>query len=711
MSFLAPLFLAALAAAAVPIFVHLIQRERRKIVEFPSLMFVQRIPFQSVERRRIHNWWLLLLRLTALIAVVAAFARPFFPVDPVAAAATGDREVVILLDRSASMGYGDRWARAQAEANRVVGTLSGGDRATLVLFDDSPEETVRATSDAGTLQGAIANATVTAGATRFAPALRLAQSRLSMSGSSRKEAFLISDFQRSGWARQEDIQLPEGATLTPIPITDEQVENVAVTSVVMQREPFSGAERVTVTAAVANRGGSEVEDLEVTLEIDGRVVQRRTVALEAGASDAVLFEPITLAGANAQAVVRAGTDGLPADDTFHFVLSPTRPVSVLVVQGEDAPAQSGLYLRTALDLGREPSFQSESVAASRLTSSMLDGRSLVVVNDAALSTTAAQALVAFAERGGGVLLVLGERAPAGGNWPLLPGSLSAPVERMAVRGATLGYLDYSHPVFDEFQDPRNGSFSGMRFLKYRGLQPGGDDRVLARFDDGAAAMVERRVGAGRVIALASTLDGTWNDVPRHAMYLPLVHELSAYLAQHELSEAWQTVGRMFDISSPVGALVRDGQMGAPGATGMGVRGVVVSPSGQQVTLGAGGAESIELTEQGFYSVRLAGSGDRAPYVVAVNLAPEESDLESVAPETFLSAVSAPSGLEAGTAPMDLEPLTPADMEKRQSIWWFLLVGGLIALLAEAALSNRLSRKAGGMVRRAETGSADVQLEM
>lgn len=695
MSFLAPLFLVGLAAVAVPIIVHLIQRERRNVIEFPSLMFVQRIPYESVERRRIHNWPLLLLRLAALMAIVAAFARPFVGMDPVAAAATGDRDVVILLDRSASMGYGDRWTRAQAEATRIIDSLGGSDRATLVLFDDNPEETVRATTDRGTLRAAVGNATVSSGATRFAPALRLAQSRLGMSGSARKDAFLISDFQRSGWARQEDIQLPEGATITPVPVTDEAAQSVAVTSVVMAREAFSGAERVTVTAALANRGSNAVTRLNVALEIDGRVVERRDVDLEPGASAAVAFEPITVADSHVQGVIRAGTDALPKDNEFYFVLSPARPVPVLVMQGEEASTSAGLYLKTALDLGTEPAFRTETVASSRMTREMLEGRSVVIVNDAALTTATAELLAGFVERGGGVLLVLGERSPAGADWRLLPGTLSAPVERLTLSGGTLGFLDYSHPVFDEFKDPRNGSFAGMRFLKYRGLRPAADDRVLARFDDGAPAMVERRVGSGRVIALASTLDGGWNDVPRHAMYLPLMHELSAYLAQYEVPAAWQTVGRMFDISSPVGALVRDGQLGATGASG-GVRGVVVAPSGQQTTLGAGGAESIQLSEQGFYAVRLAGTGDRRPYVVAVNLAPEESDLASIAPETFLSTVTGRPATTAG-APMDVEPLTPAEMEKRQSIWWFLLVVGLVALLAEAALSNRLSRKAGGTV--------------
>ncbi|ODS53739.1 MAG: hypothetical protein ABS36_14065 [Acidobacteria bacterium SCN 69-37] len=688
MSFLAPIFLVGLAAVAVPILVHLIQRERRTVVEFPSLMFVRRIPYESSERRRIHNWPLLLLRLAALAAIVTAFARPFATVDPVAAAVTGDREVVVLLDRSASMGYGDRWSRAQAEARRVIDGLDTGDRATLVLFDDTPEETVRATADHGTLRAAVDNAAVSSGATRFAPALRLAQSRLATSGGARQDVFLITDFQRSGWARQEDVQWPEGATFTPIAIADEATESVAATGVVLEREAFSGAERVTVTAALANRGNSAVSRLDVALEIDGRVVERRDVDIAPESTTAVSFEPVTVSESNVQAVIRAGTDKLPQDNAFYFVLSPSRPVSVLVVQGDETPAAAGRFLSTALDLGREPAFRSEIVSSARLTPAQLEGRSVVVVNDAALGSAAAALLTSFVERGGGLFLVLGDRSPAGADWPLLPGALSAPVDRLAVRGGSFGYVDYSHPALDEFRDPRNGSLTGMRFLRYRGLRPTADDRVLARFDDGAAAMVERRVGSGRVIAFASTLDGTWNDVPRHAMYLPLVHEVTAYLAQYEVPAAWQTVGRMFDVSSPVSALVRDGQLGADGVRG--VRGVVLTPSGRQLTIGDGGAESFALAEQGFYSVRLAGTGSRRPYVVAVNLSPEESDLTAMTPDAFLATMSG-SGRSVATT-REIEPLTPAEMEKRQSVWWFLLVAGLIALLAEAALSNRLSRR-------------------
>jgi hypothetical protein len=144
MNFLAPLFFVALAGLAIPVLIHLIQREKKQIQHFPSLMFVRQIPYKSVQRRRIHNWLLLLMRMGALALIIAAFARPFFASDDqAAAAAQGAREVVILLDNSYSLTYGDRWERARAAAHEAVNALGASDRGSLVLFSSGAEILLR----------------------------------------------------------------------------------------------------------------------------------------------------------------------------------------------------------------------------------------------------------------------------------------------------------------------------------------------------------------------------------------------------------------------------------------------------------------------------------------------------------------------------------------------------------------------------------------
>ncbi len=694
MSFLAPLFFAGLAAIAIPILVHLIQRERKNIVEFPSLMFIRRIPYQSVERRRIHNWWLLLMRIAAMILIVAAFSRPFFRVDPVSAAAarSGAREVVILLDRSASMGYGDYFARAKDEAKKVARTIGGEDRATLILFGTSTEESVRATGDAGSLEAGINQATVSSEATRFAPALRLGQSLLTRSQLPRKEIVIISDFQKTGWELQEAINLPEGATLTPISVATAETSTLAVTSVKFQRTSFSGEERVMVTAGITNRASTAAANLPVKLEIDGRLVDTRNVSVEPNASGAVTFPAVTVA-APMQATVRAGTDSLPKDNEFHFVLSPSRPVSILIVQADGAPELTSHYLSTALSIGVSPPFKVEVTTPSRLTPASLERRSLVILNDSStLSTAADEALRRFVNQGGGLFLVLGDRLPwNGAEMPLLPGVIGAPVERIAGGGGTLGYLDQSHPIFDDFKDPRHGNFASSRFFRYRGLTPAPTDKVLARFDDGGAAMVERTVGSGRVVAFASTLDDRWNDFPKRPLFLPLMHETARYLAQYSEPEAWYTVGRMLDVSVPIAAIVREGGASQGAAR---TSGVVMAPSGAQVTIGEGGAQAVELSEQGFYSVRLTGVGERRPFQVAVNLDPAESDLTPLVPSEFVASATGRAAVTASGQSLENPEDTPADLEKKQAVWWYLFAAGAGLLLAEALLANRLSKRFG-----------------
>ena len=698
MAFLAPAFFIGLAAIAVPILIHLIQRERKEVVHFPSLMFLRKIPYQSVQRRRIHNWLLLALRTAAMALLVMAFSRPFLKQDPtkLAAAVTGAREVVILLDQSASMGYADHWDKARQAASKVVGSLGANDKATLVLFARSAEVAVKATPDRSQLDTAIRAATVTSQATRYAPALRQAQTLLSQSSLPRKEAVLISDFQKTGWEQHEEIHLPEGATLTPVSVATPGASDLAISKADFARQPFSGEDRVSVTVLLTNRGETPVNNVPVKFELDGHDIDTRPVTIAPNSSGSVTFPPVTVAEPNMRGVIRAGTDQLPADNVFYFVLSPGRPVSVLLINADGAPLDASLYLATAFSQSSTPAFKADAVPMSRVTPSTLEHRSLVVLNDTGTVPPQTDPLLKrFVEQGGGLLIAAAERTPWPGSAPpLLPGSLGGSVDRSIGRAGTLGYLDYSHPIFELFKQPHSGDFTAARFTRYRTLQPAAGDRVLARFDDGAAALVERRVGGGRVIAFTSTFDKSWNDLVLRPVFVPIVHLMGRYLAQYAEPEAWNTVGRMLDVSSPLAQSVREGAAGDIKMPTRRPSGVLVSPSGEQKALGEGGAQSVELEEQGFYSVRLGGTGERRPFAAAVNLDPAESDLTPMEPTAFIGTATGRAGITASGQSLEHPDMTPEDMEKRQTIWWFLLVGAALALLGEAVLSNRLSKRFG-----------------
>lgn len=673
-SFLAPAFLAALAAVAIPVLIHLAHREHDETVEFPSLMFLERIDVQVERRRRIRNWLLLAVRLAILVLVALAFARPFLDRGTAVAATGAPREVVLLMDRSYSMGHGDRWEHAQDVARRIIGSLGAADVATVVLFDATATAATAATADRITLRTAVDTARPGTGVTRYGPALKLAESILRGSERPRLEAVLVSDFQRAGWRGAEGIRLPPGAVLQPVAVGSPEAANHAITAVRLERDRVGGTERATATARVVNRDTAAVPALELALELDGREVQTREAALPANGAANVAFAPFPVPAAGVRVTVRAASDALPLDDAFHAMATPARPVRVLVVETPSARPDASLYLRQALALGDAPSFRVETVPARSLRAATLENRDVVVLNGAPIpGGGTAGALARFVEAGGGVLAVAGDGGPTGALSGLLPAVVGRP--RDALSGAIrLGHLDRGHPVFEPFAAPRTGDFSAARFYRTRPLDVAEDSAVavLARFDDGAPALVERRLGRGAVLVWASSLDAFWNDLALQPVFLPFVHQLVRYLADYRPERAWRTAGDVLDLAELTGD--------------EGVDLMAVSPSGRREAVDAG--HPLELAEPGFYEIRR----DDAPLATrAVNADRSESELAVFDTRELVVAVTAPADGSVQTA--SAGPVDDATKERRQGVWWRLMVVVFALLALESLLANRLSRPA------------------
>jgi hypothetical protein len=556
--------------------------------------------------------------------------------------------------------------------------MTTGDRATLVLFGRNAEETIRATSDRGRLEAAIGAARVTSGATRFGPALKLAESILSQSNQPRREVVLISDFQKTGWTGAEDVRFADNVTITPVSVAEGESTNISIPSLTFNRAEFSGQERITVSAGIMNRSQAAAPNVPVVLEVEGRQLETINASIGASTSASIAFAPFTLAEPAVRGTVRAGSDDLPADNAFHFVIAPSKPIAVLIIDSPEA-SDSSFFLSRALAIGRAPAFNIETLPASRISSGSLNGKNVVIVNDAPMPVgLSGEVLRRFVEGGGGLLVALGQRSV----WPsseanLMPGKIGAVVDRDTGRGGTLGWRDHSHRVFEIFRAPRSGDFTAARIHRYRALETAPEDRVLARYDDGAAAAVERRVGAGRVIAWTTTLDNSWTDLPRTPVYLPLVHQLVKYLASYERTTEWTTVGQVVDLSAML--------------KGRADR-IVMTPAGERVNVASSEPGVLELNEQGVYEVRAAAAGSSGRSErIAVNLDPAESDLAQVDAQEMIAAVTGRAAAAAGSSAPAPAEVSATDTERQQGLWWYLLLAGMLLLAAETAIANHLSR--------------------
>ena len=161
------------------------------------------------------------------------------------------------------------------------------------------------------------------------------------------------------------------------------------------------------------------------------------------------------------------------------------------------------------------------------------------------------------------------------------------------------------------------------------------------------------------------------------MYLPLVHQLTRYLSQYEQQSYWSTVGQVVDLSAALKTRADR---------------VVVTPGGERLRMAANEPGILELNEHGVYEIRSASNGSARPDRIAVNLDPAESDLTPLDPSELVASVTGravqPTTTLGVEAPAEL---TAEEAERRQGVWWYLLVAGLILLAAEMVVANQLSR--------------------
>ena len=151
-----------------------------------------------------------------------------------------------------------------------------------------------------------------------------------------------------------------------------------------------------------------------------------------------------------------------------------------------------------------------------------------------------------------------------------------------------------------------------------------------------------------------------------SIYLPFVHKVVEYLAAYTSPTPYLTAGQVLDLAQYHGAADLDV---------IGGNLVVRDPSEDRVRVGSDGrAGFIELAEQGFYEIRDTDAVDGAPVVVAVNVDLSESNLERVDPQELVAAAT---GRAAGDRSVTTQrELRPEDLERRQTLWWYLLIGAL-----------------------------------
>ncbi len=665
--FLVPAFLAGLAALAIPLWMHLRHRDKDQPYKFPSLMFLEQLPIRTSQRQRITDWPLLLLRALAVALLVFAFARPVLTRQGIAGTDTRSKAVVILLDRSASMGHTSVWPAALDSARRIISALGARDRVGVVFFDDAAEVAQRLTEDKGAAAAVLSSAKPLPRGTRFAPAMRTARQMLLDAPYAAAEIVLISDLQRAGTTGIAGLDLPSGVQLRGVNVSATDRSNSAVRGVDASRISDGTRTMLAVKARVSTRELTASRTVKATLILSGREAGTKTVPLPASGETVVTFDPVVALASAVSGTVTLEGDALAADDSFFFVVPREDPLRVAFVLPEDASGEETLFLDRALAIGRTPEITLDRLRAAALNAAVLRDAAVVLLWDVTPTASGAELLEKYVSDGGGVIYAAGRRLGSQRtSSSLAPARITGTADRLVDRGGTLTQLHLEHALFAPLRSTPE-ALGGARFLRYPRIDAASGAEVLARFDDGLPAIVERRVGSGRVLMLATPLDALSGDLPLQPAFLPFVRQLMLHASGRDAVPLWRTTAESWSLPDAV----RDPVVRIPDQS-------LLRPKADSM------GSAVPLADAGLYSA-YAGTATGAPGAyLAVNVPSSESDLTPIDPKELLLGVreSERAAVTSGAPP------TNDELERRQNGWRLLLIVVALALLGETFMSTR-----------------------
>ena len=227
------------------------------------------------------------------------------------------------------------------------------------------------------------------------------------------------------------------------------------------------------------------------------------------------------------------------------MLDPRPGVRAAIITSPGAGLDDAVYVRRALEAAEgSAAWRVEVRPADRLQERpALSGVAVaVLVGTTGLDRRGAEALRRFVENGGGLLVAVGP----GVNVELLAAGLGTAFPRLRVGPPaetpfSLVPTDSRHPIFRLF-DPDAGAFDQARFSRIATIATTAPAAVIARFDNGAPALVDQALGKGRLGVFASDLSNRWNDLVLQPAFVPWIVETVSWLAANHAAPAGLVAG-------------------------------------------------------------------------------------------------------------------------------------------------------------------------
>ena len=696
--FLAPWFLVGALAAGIPIALHFLHRRRPSPVAYSTLRFLSEAIARTHRSRRLTHVLTLLFRVLILLLLALAFSRP--TVRDVAWLPKGKRNVILVLDGSASMTYreGDEscFERALEWARRNVEQLESGDRVAVLVPGTANEKLIfPPISDHARVARELEKAEPGDGSTDLANALSRAARYLQEEDvAGLVEFHVFSDFQRSAWeaAKLEDVSAEgsEGSRVVFLNrVSPRQPVNAGLEKAVFHPPALVGEARLEIEADV--RLSPDYRDAAVLSlhAADGRELARESVTAVAGRTGRQLIQAQVAGGESGYfcGELVLNKDALARDNVYRFCLSAVPKIPVLLVDGSaegDRAGRETLFLKHAI----QPRGQVSSVFDTRVAGwdmfrrlTLTQFQVVFVCNPPQIDAAVAGKLTTFARDGGTVVVYPGAHNALPRDADNLAVLGEATVRKEVLPRETARQLVRSENP-DDFELrlqrvlPAMPQLTLRRRLIIRWPEKNGVRHVF-NYPDGAPFLTSVRVGDGSFWLASVSANRDWSEWPLSPFFVIFQRELIGRATRQHLPAPALSVGDRLPLSQPSADRTLDVEIEHPDGT-KALRTVRRRQSQNPFLVGP-------FLSAGFYRLRYAGSERR----VAVNTPAAETDL-TYRTSSELGGLSVPHGAVYVAESWREQQRHVAGLRFGRPVWPLLLALAFFLAVAEELFANMRS---------------------
>lgn len=542
LSFLHSSFLFALAGLALPVLIHRISRARARAWPFPSIRLIDKVPLPRQGRRKISDWWLLLLRMLLFALLILGLAGPQWT-PPAESTFAPDQagHTVIVADFSASLLGWDGHQQLRDELDSLFAELPDDEWIGAVAFDKEILSAIAPAMDSRQLSQSVLRETAPRTVQgRPRPAMERALDFLARApANAPRRLILLADFQAATWASPRLPQLPNSIALDLRPLgLPRTAPNLAVMDT--RTVPLTETGEMQVIARIQNFSEQDIST-EVVLRTADRSA-RQSVDLQSASGQTVSFSvPVPDGDPEGILQLEAPSDAYAPDNTYHFWAAEPPAVTVLSLVASDAPAndhEEAFFLDQALQAVSEHEwlgFSTTPASVSRLADATLRRASAVFLpaNQSAATATPWQQLADWTATGGTVLATLDtgaaralrEMDKAGFDVPAYQGRIGMERDRRAA--PAVGDLPSASPLRGVFSGDAVRDLYLLNLRHHVRLSIPETARAWLQNEDGEPLLLDIPHGKGRLLLSAFPWNRNATDLPLRAAFLPLVRELLA----------------------------------------------------------------------------------------------------------------------------------------------------------------------------------------